>query len=259
MDEKKRKIGGYMPITFSSASIANHACITWFVLMVLFASCQSIPETDIQSMNAITKYDGSYSVSFICNEYHMASATIDIINGKIEGQIIQNLKQQTFNVTGSVAEDGKLKLQKITTQTEESVQVIGSIDNNGMIQGSYQVGNRNCEFFGFCFTKNKSEIVTQYDGIYQLDLISNGNTVARFKARIENGQIHRVITNINNNSYKIDGKVSKNGRLILNTLFSNKNNGVTVIGCIQKNGSVMGMYTTYQGKQGAFSGKKIVE
>jgi len=229
----------------------------WFISMFIFSSCQGVPE--IQSIAAITEYDGSYTVSFICNDIHMANATIDIVNGTIEGQIIQNLKQQTFSVTGTVTEKGQLKFQTITTQTEEPVEAVGSINTDGMIQGSYQVGNRKCEFLGFCFSKNKNEIVTQYDGIYQLDLISDGINVATFKATIENGEFHRVITNINNNSYTIDGKVSKNGRIILNTLFSQMNNGVTVIGRIQKDGSIMGIYTTYQGKKGAFSGKRIVE
>ena len=246
-------------MTIFSVRIVNHVCVSCFFLMLFFSACQIVPETEIQSKDAITEYDGSYTVSFMCNEFHMASATIEVINGSIEGQIIQNLNQQTFNVTGTVTEDGKLELQKITTHTAESIAATGSIDKNGMIQGTYQVGTRNCEFIGFCFTKNKREIVTQYDGIYQLDLISSGNTVARFKARIENGQIQKIITNINDNSYTIDGNVSKNGRLILNTLFSDKKNGVTVIGCIKKDGSVMGIYTTYQGKKGAFSGKKIVD
>jgi hypothetical protein len=35
------------------------------------------------------------------------------------------------------------------------------------------------------------------------------------------------------------------------------NKGVTVIGRIQKDGSIMGIYSTYTGKKGAFSGKKI--
>jgi len=256
-----------MPIVISPSSIVNHVCIiTWLVSILFFSSCQVVPEPEIQSIepeiqsiNAITEYDGSYTVSFICYKFHMANATIDIINGTIEGQIIQNLKQQTFNVTGTVTENGKLKLQTTSTQIEAPIEAVGSIDNSGMIKGTYQVGNRNCEFIGFCYTKNRNEIITEYDGIYQLDLISSGNNVASFKARIENGRFHRVITNINNNSYTIDGKVAKNGRLIMNTLFSNKNNGVTVIGRIHKDGSIMGIYTTYNGRNGAFSGKKIVE
>jgi len=238
-------------------SPVSHVCIIIWFSIFIFSSCQEVPE--IQSINAITEYDGSYTVSFICNDINVANATIDIINGTIEGQIIQNLKQQTFSVTGTVTENGKLKFQTITTQSDEPVEAVGAINKDGMIQGTYQVGTRNCEFYGFCFTKNKNEIVTQYDGIYQLDLISDGISVASFKATIENGEFHRVITNINNNSYTLDGKISKNGRIILNTLFSKMNNGVTVIGCIQKDGSIMGVYTTYTGKNGAFSGKKIVE
>jgi hypothetical protein len=251
-----------MPISISPASIANYVCfITWFISFLLFSSCHVVPETETesQSIDAIIKYDGSYTVSFICNELHMANATIDILNGTIEGEIIHNLNQQTFNVNGMVTENGRLNIQAITTETDELVEVMGSIDNNGMIQGTYQVGHRNCKFIGFCFSKNKNEIVTQYDGTYQLNLISDGNNVASFKASIEHGKFHRVITNINQNSYTIDGKVSKNGRLIMNTLFSNLNNGVTVIGCIQSDGSVIGIYNTYNGKKGAFSGKKISE
>ena len=257
-----------MPFAISPASIVIHVCkITWFVSLLLIFSCQAVPDIAesinqvvpeiAQSINAKTQYDGSYTVSFICDEIYMANATIDIENGAIKGQIIQNIKQQTFNVSGHVTEKGKIKFQAITTYTKEPVEAVGAINDDGMIQGTYRVGNRNCEFIGFCFTKNKNEIVTQYDGVYNLDLISGGKHIANFKARIENGEFHSVLMNINNNTYKIDGKVSKNGRLILNTLFSNMNKGLTVIGYIQKDFSVKGIYTTYTGIKGAFSGKKI--
>jgi hypothetical protein len=245
-----------MSLTISPARCVNLIWIAiWFISTLFIFSCQVVPE--VQPIDAITEYDGSYTVSFVCNGFHMANATIDVINGTIEGQIIQNVKQQTFNVTGAVAKDGTLKFQAIMTQSDESVDAVGSINDKGMIKGTYRVGSRDCEFIGFCFSKNQKEVVSQYDGIYQLDLISDGNNVASFKAEIENGEFHRVITNINNNTYTIDGKVSMNGRLILNTLFSDMNNGVTVIGCIQKDGTIMGVYSTYNGKKGAFSGKKI--
>jgi hypothetical protein len=245
-----------MPFAISPGRLVNHVCIViWFILILFFYSCQVVHE--VQPVDAITEYDGSYTVSFMCSGFHMANATINVINGTIEGQIIQNVKQQTFKVAGTVSDKGKLKLYTITTQSEEPVEAVGAIDKKGMIQGSYRVGNRNCKFIGFCYSKNQNDIVTQYDGTYQLDLISGGNNVASFKATIENGQFHRIITNINHNTYTIDGKVSKNGRLILNTLFSDMNNGVTVIGCIQKDGSIMGIYSTYNGKKGAFSGKRI--
>jgi hypothetical protein len=225
--------------------------------VLLTYSCQVVPEIT-QSINTIKKYDGNYTVSFICNDIYMANATIEIVNGTINGQIIQNIKQQTFNVSGNVAENGKLQFQTLSTQSQEIVEAIGAINDNGMIQGTYRVGDRACEFIGFCFTKNSNEIVTQYDGMYELDLISEGKHIVNCKANIENGEFHTLITNINDDSYTIDGKVSKDGRLILNTLFSNMNKGLTVIGYIEKDGTVKGIYTTYDGRKGAFSGKKLV-
>jgi len=219
-------------------------------------ACKDIPEIT-QQINETSQYDGSYLISFICDDIYMANATIDVVNGKIASQNIQNINKQDFYVSGIVDDKGKLQFTTITTTDEESVEAVGTIDEKGMIKGMYQVGPRHCEFLGFCFTKNKMDIVTKYDGVYHLHLINEGDQIASFKARIEKGEFHNVLENINNNSYEIEGIVSKDGRLILKTQFSNINRGLTVIGYIQNNGSVKGIYTTSSGTKGAFSGKKI--
>jgi hypothetical protein len=242
-----------MPVTFSQSIFFK---ALWFVIVFFSFSCKEAPEIT-QPITEVSQYDGSYLISFICDDTYMANATIDILKGKIDAQNIQNINQQKFVVSGIVDDNGKLQFTTIKTPDQKFVEADGFISGNGMIKGTYQVADRNCEFLGFCFTKNKKDIITQYDGVYQLHLLSEGDQIASFKARIENGEFNNVIENVNNNSYTIEGIVSKDGRLILKTMFSNINRGLTVIGYIQNNGSVKGIYTTSTGKKGAFSGKKI--
>ncbi|KPA10418.1 hypothetical protein MHK_009378 [Candidatus Magnetomorum sp. HK-1] len=226
-----------------------------FISIFSFFSCQYIPFKN-QKINDLEKHDGSYSISFICGEICMANAIIEIKNGKIDGEV-QNIKQQSFLVIGYVEEKGTLQLQSISENSDESIEAYGMVSNDGTITGSYSVENRTCNLFGFCFTKNKNEIVTQYDGMYKLELIRDGNKIENFKIRIQNGEFQTNISTKTNELYKIDGKISKNGNIILNTLFSNKNKGLTVIGSIQKDGSVKGDYYTNSRKKGVFSGNKL--
>jgi len=226
-----------------------------FLSILIFHSCKM--DLNKSQGNRTKKFDGSYIISFICDKVCMANSTIDIKNGYIDGNIIQNIKQQSFHVTGYVKNDGKISFKTISTDLKEPVDAVGIIDSNGSIKGNYSVGNRECKFIGFCFTKNKNEKITQYDGSYQLELIRDGNRIASFKARIKDGKFNTILTTINYESYKIDGRISKDGSIILNTMFSNNNKGITVTGYINEDGSIKGIYYTYSGKTGVFSGKKM--
>ncbi len=226
-----------------------------FIFILSFSSCQLIPYKD-QPQNDIKRYDGSYSVSFICGDICMANAIIEIKDGAIDGQV-QNIKQQSFYVIGYVSQNGDLQLQSISVDSEESIEAYGTINNNGTVNGTYQVDDRNCKLLGFCFKTNRNEIVKQYDGTYQIELIRAGKQMATSQFTIKNGEFHTSIATINNDLYKLDGKISKEGNIIFNTLFSNKDKGLTVIGTINKEGVVKGDYYTNSGSKGVFSGKKI--
>ena len=121
------------------------------LLFLLIYSCQFI-NTSNKNNN---KYDGTYSVSFICAENCLANSIFNINDGKIK-TIIQNINKQTFIVDGFVVEkSGKLKLS-ISSSSNEIVKASGNIFTEGLLQGTYNIGNRKCKFIGTLITRNKN-------------------------------------------------------------------------------------------------------
>jgi len=227
-----------------------------FISLFSFFSCQYLPIKKGKT-DELKKYDGSYSISFICGDICMAKAIIEIKDGKIDGQV-KNIKKQNFLVIGYVEKQGDLQLQSISEDSDEIIEAYGKINNDGTLTGTYSVEERTCKLMGFCYTKDKNEIVTQYDGKYLLELVRGGKKITDVQVTISNGEFHTNVPAKANELYKIEGMISKDGNIILNTLFSDSNDkGITVIGSINKDGSVKGDYYINIGKKGVFSGKKV--
>jgi len=225
--------------------------ITIVFLSLFISSCQLL---SINKIN-LNKYDGIYSVSFICGENCIATSIVNIKDGKIEEKI-QNIYKQIFKVSGFVLSDGKLKLS-ISSTTKKNVKAYGSISIDGILEGTYSIDEtRNCKFSGFLITKNPNEKITKYDGIYEIDFKRNGKLMARTKVKIKNGAFHTFIITKNKNIFKVNGKISYKGKILLNTIFS-MNNGLTASGLISDEGSIKGRYYISDGINGHFSGKLI--
>jgi len=219
------------------------------ILLIIIYSCKF---NNIKKLN-LNKHDGIYSVSFICGEKCMATSIVNIKDGKIDEKI-QNIYKQTFRVSGIVLNNGKLQLS-ISSTLDEKVKAYGNITNGGLLEGTYSVGIRNCNFLGFIITKNQNEKIIKYDGIYDIAFKRKEKLMANAKIKIKNGAFHTFITTINNDIYKVNGKISKDGRIILNTIFS-KNQGVTATGTII-DGFMKGEYYVSNGIKGSFTGKII--
>jgi len=210
-------------------------------------SCQLLTT----SRNSLNLYDGTYSVSFICGEKCMATSIINIKDGKIEEKV-HSINKHTFNVIGFVMNTGKLQLS-ITSDLNEKLNAHGNISNDGHIEGSYSVGSRNCKFLGFIITKNSNEKITKYDGLYDIIFKRKEKLMARAKINIKDGAFHTFIRTINNDIYKVNGKISKEGKILLNTIF-NQNQGVTATGSV-RDGFMKGEYYISDGSKGSFIGK----
>jgi len=227
-------------------------CIILSISIFIFNSCTFLPI----KKKIIKKYDGIYNVSFVCKDKCKATANIKIKNGNIKGYI-QNIENQFFNINGLVEHDGKIILTSIISNSKKSIKGSGKISNDGIIRGTYFVGENKCNFSGFCFTKDSNEIVTKYDGTYQIKFIRDDKIVSQIKTKIIKGAFNAFIPTIFNEIYKVDGKVSKDGNIILNTIFSNMDKGITASGSISNNGILKGEYITNSGLKGIFTGELI--
>jgi len=222
-----------------------------------FFSCQYVSFLNKSTLN-LNKYDGSYSIAFTCGDICMANAIIEITDGKIDGEV-NNIKQQSFLVIGYAENTGDLQLQSISENSEEIIEANGSINSDSIVSGTYSVGDRNCKMFGFRYTRDKDKVVKKYDGTYELELTRAGKKVDTIQIQIQNGLFHSNVTTSTNITYQVNGNISQNGHIIANTLFSNKDKGLTVIGSIQENGTISGDYYKNPGVKGEFFGKKIID
>jgi hypothetical protein len=232
----------------------------FFISIVLitffsFFSCQYLPLNKHED-NTLKKYDGSYSIVFICEDICMANAIVEITNGKIDGEI-KNINQQTFLVIGYVESEGNLQLQSISENSDLIIEASGNINADKIVTGNYSVDERNCKLFGFRYSNHTNNIISQYDGNYELELTRAGQKIDTIMLNIQNGQFNTNLTTSTTDAYNIKGEISQQGNIIINTLFSNKDAGITVIGSIHKNGTISGDYYKNPGIKGKFTGRKI--
>ena len=227
------------------------------IFLTIFAVSCSLTSPIYNKSKELNKFDGQYNISFISNEICMANSIIEIVNNVVEGRIT-NVQKQLFIVKGNVSEKGELRIKSIETDSEETVEATGKISQDGIINGTYKVGKRQGKFLGFCFfTQSKDMIVKKYDGDYQVEFYRNDQQMANIQAKIIDGEFHTFITTKNDEIYRIDGKISNDGKIILNTIFSNMGHGITVSGTINEKGLINGEYYTFAGNKGLFSGKRI--
>ena len=200
-------------------------------------------------------YNGTYLVTCISNGIYTAVAEIIITQGIISGEIT-NTQKMRFKIKGTVTDGGRISFNTIDSSVNTKITSIGSIDADGVIKGTYTIANRKGDYFGFKFSKD-DKFTIKYDGLYRIKFIRGGINVADSKVRINNGKFDLLIKTINDESYPVSGVVSREGNLIIKTLFNQKGMGIAASGFITNHGQINGLYYFNTGEKGHFLGELI--
>jgi len=102
---------------------------------------------------------------------------------------------------------------------------------------------------------NNHELITRFDGKYNITFISQDYFRAITDFEIENSILDGVVVNTSNQTFFIKGSVSESGQLNFKSLKSNTGANISAIGNIKLDGSIEGHYTVGN-RQGKYYGFK---
>ena len=162
-------------------------------------------------------YDGTYTVSFISNGVQAALGVLHIENNQFDGSLA-NIFSEVFTVAGSVNDYGEFIFEPIIGNFGSEVLAEGQIEN-GLINGSYSIGDRPGYFTG-SLGDSPFELypITEFDGTYEAALVFQGEEISHTTFTVEEGKFDAVVVTTEDAAFELQGFVTSDGTIVISQL-----------------------------------------
>lgn len=228
--------------------------------LILFLALESLASAAWAVPSAPAKWDGDYPVTFYLDGNPAGLSLLTIQGGRFTGSLL-TADATKFQFDGGVRTDGGLSFSRLTSSRPGTeLQAEGRLQADETISGTFSLDGRSGRFAGSHDNRaGERQVVTGFDGSYDLTFTRGGEVRASARCTIKNGSFSLSFADISQHRYAAEGYVLSDGTLILSSLAGDRGVELLAEGAVDaRHLAIEGIYRIGT-DTGEFSGVRLAE